>query len=147
MISKYLFLIFTLIIVNVGSRAAAQQFPASIQACIDSGDCTTPVLVSAPSFPPLIGPFLMDQYRYTDRGTEKFLYRYSVGEDSLYEGSFDNGFSPDFTQSVFTGDVWLSANESYAMNSIAHMTLYTDQISRLDGGGLGLQIKMKLRCR
>ena len=135
MILKHLFSIFTLIVVSFGAAATAQQFPASIQNCIDRGDCTTPVLVRSV---PFLGPSLMDQYRYTDGGTDKFLYRYSVGENSGFQGRNDREGAPDFEQAVFSGDVWLSANESYNLNvgGINHqMTLYTDQISGGDNTG------------
>jgi len=123
MISKYLFSIFVLIVVNLGTATIAQQFPASIQACIDRGDCTTPVLVSPSS------NSSMHQYRYTDKGVERFLYRYSLGDNSGYQGSSDNGFSPSSEEAGFSGVVWLSARESYASNFRAGMTLYTDQVS------------------
>ena len=131
MILKHLFSIFTLIVVSFATAATAQQFPASIQNCIDRGDCTTPVLVRSV---PFFGPSLMDQYRYTENfsfnvSREMFLYRYSIGENSGFQFR-DDGFIPNFQQTVFSGDVWLSARESYS--SGGPMTLYTDQIS---GGG------------
>ena len=135
MILKHLFSIFTLIVVSFGTAATAQQFPASIQNCIDRGDCTTPVLVRSV---PFFGPSLMNQYRYTDGGTDKILYRYSVGENSGFQGRNDREGAPDFEQAVFSGDVWLSANESYNLNvgGMNHqMTLYTDQISGGDNTG------------
>ena len=63
MISKYLFSIFAVAAVSLGTVATAQQFPATIQDCIDRGSCTRPVRIGAS---PFSGARVMEQYQYTD---------------------------------------------------------------------------------
>ena len=135
MISKYLILVFTFVVFNLGASAPAQNvvFPTSIQDCIDSGECTTPVLVGVN---PPTGPPVMLQYRITFNtpNTVTYLYRYSLGRDSTFEELSERTLDGlVFTQSRFSGYVWLLAQESYSLSAggaLPHrMTLYTEQIT------------------
>ena len=135
MISKYLLLVFTFIAINLGATGFAQQvlFPESIQACIDDGECETPVLVASSSS---FGPDLIQQYRLTfndGSGYVSYLYRYLLGENSDFQRTEVTLDGPVSTQARFSGVVWLLARERYSLSerpTLPHtMTLYTEQIT------------------
>lgn len=121
-------------VLNAFSTVNATVFPNEVEDCITSTVCSSPVLVEQTSS--------FSAYSYTDSGTDKFLFEYTLGTLS--------NESTNFTTTSLSGDAWLSANATYDLNLDQHFfTLYLDGVTPSptnlwlgDSDGLDIELSM-----
>lgn len=93
---------------------SAAVLPVEIQDCVFDAVCSNPVLVQQePTF---------SAYTYSDGGTDKFLFEYSLWPSS--------NESTNFGMMQLSGAAWLSANAEYDLIQESHFfTLYLDGVT------------------
>ncbi len=113
---------------------SAAVFPNEIQVCIFNAVCSNPVIVQQAS--------TFSAYSYSDGGTNKFLFEYSLWPSS--------NESTNFATTQLSGAAWVSANAIYDLTQDRHFfTLYLDGVTptptnlwSFDSDGLDVGLSM-----
>lgn len=113
---------------------SAAVLPGEIQNCIASSVCSTPV--------PVQQGLAYTAYSYSEGGTDKFLFEYSLWPSS--------NESTNFGTTPLSGAAWLSANAAYDLTQERHFfTLYLDGVEPapanlwiFDSDGLSVGLSM-----
>ena len=109
-----------LALIALADTSRAEHFPNTVQACINTGDCSTPTLVVQDS--------RFSTYTYSVDGVAKVLMKYVLGnesEESIIEtGSGERG-------AQFSGAAWIEGLAQYdlAGSAFHEFVFYRDKIA------------------
>ena len=118
---------------NAIAVLATSDLPAEIQSCFAGGSCTSLSYSSSQTtFQNTFQAENISAYQYKDSNVDKWLVRYKAFAPSHSSGDSYDSPSNTYTRynNPLTGNLWLSANQSYDLASSNHLfNLYFDKIS------------------
>ena len=118
---------------NAIAVLATSDLPAEIQSCFAGGSCTSLSYSSTQTaFQNTFQSANISAFQYRDNNVDKWLVRYNAFTPSHSSGNSYNSFTgiSNSYNTPLTGNLWLSANQSYDLASSNHMVnAYFDKIS------------------